>query len=140
MKAYTAMFIGHRDYDHSADQYLEENLIELIRMGYCRFLSGGMGEFDLACEETVRHLKAAYPHISLCLVMNAPSSRPPEGYDEIILPEHIKPELKSVSIPVRNKLMVQCASAAVCYMKRMHGGAYSTYTAALREALVIYCL
>lgn len=140
MNAYTAVFIGHRDYDHSADKALEETILELVRLGYCRFLSGGMGEFDLACETIVRRLKTAYPHISLCLMLNAPSSKVPEGYDEIILPEQIHPELKSVSIPVRNKLMVQSASAAICYVKRMSGGAYSTYKTALREALMVYCV
>lgn len=140
MNAYTAVFIGHRDYDHSADKALEETILELIRLGYCRFLSGGMGEFDLACEAIVRRLKTAYPHISLCLMLNAPSSKVPVGYDEIILPEQIHPELKSVSIPVRNKLMVQSASAAVCYVKHMSGGAYSTYKTALREALMVYCV
>ena len=140
MNAYTAVFIGHREYDQATLPILEETLIELIRLGYCRFLSGGMGEFDSACEDTVRRLKSAYPHISLCLVSTSPNPRPKGEYDEIILPEDFNPEYKSLNIPVRNKLMVKSASAAVCYVHRMSGGAYNTYKEALREALMIYCL
>lgn len=138
MNAYTAVFIGHRDYDHHADARIEQILIDLIHQGYCRFLTGGMGEFDLSCADCVRKLKLRYPHILLCLVVTSPSVQIPEGYDEIILPEMLKPELHSVSIPVRNKLMVQSASAAICHQTRESGGAYASLRVAMQEALTIY--
>lgn len=136
--AYTAVFIGHRDYDRSADAYLETMLVALVQQGYTRFLSGGMGNFDLACEDCVRRLKLRYPHIRLCLAVTAPTSAPAEGYDEIVPPSMFKEGLESVSIPVRNKLMVQNASAAVCHVRRMSGGAYASCKIALKEALTVY--
>lgn len=139
MIAYTAVFIGHRDYDRSLDDRLEHTLILLIRHGYTRFLSGGMGEFDAACEDCILRLKARYPHIRLCLAVNAPTHHAdPNRYDEIVTPDMLKPGLGSVSIPIRNKLMVQSASAAICYVKRFSGGAYTSYKAALKNALLIF--
>ena len=138
LNAYTAVFIGHRNFDPSLAGRLESTITELIRMGYCRFLSGGMGEFDLACEAAVRALKPTYPHITLCLAATSSSVKNSSAYDEVILPEHFNPEYKSLSIPIRNKLMIGLASAAVCHVNRMSGGAYTTYKAAMKEALMIY--
>lgn len=141
MIAYTAVFIGHRNYDHSQDALIEETLLTLIQDGYCRFLSGGMGEFDCACESCVRRLKARYPHIRLCLAVNSPRQCVESGlYDEIVTPGDLKEGLTGVSIPVRNKLMVQAASAAVCYVHRMCGGAYASFKLALHEALTVYLI
>jgi len=138
LKAFTAVFIGHRDYDPALNNRLESALLDLIRMGYCRFLSGGMGEFDLACEAAVRKLKSAYPHITLCLVSTSPTVKNSGEYDEIILPGHFNPEYRSLSIPIRNKLMLTLASAALCHVNRGSGGAYTTYKAALKEAITMY--
>ena len=64
-------FCGHRTIiTENLEEKIYTNIYNLIKnQGYTSFYSGGMGEFDLLCEQVVRKIKKEYPDIKLYRIM-----------------------------------------------------------------------
>ncbi|MBQ2664138.1 MAG: DUF1273 family protein [Clostridia bacterium] len=109
---------------------IKEAITDLIEnQGITTFYSGGMGNFDMLCENVARELKRKYP-IKLCLIMPYMTKRLNTDreyynamYDEIIIPDLGDVHYKR-AITERNKWMVNCSDVVLCYVTRSSGGAY----------------
>lgn len=137
MVASTAVFIGHRDYDDSLDDRIEQAIERLVRRGYKYFLCGGMGDFDLACARCVSGMKWKYPHMRLYLVQYTSGWIPEEYeyYDGAILPQWEEAPQPGQEIVFRNQYMIEKSSAAVCWVNRHRGGANLSWRYAQKMGL-----
>ena len=141
-RAITALFIGNRDCTEVTTQEIEKAVITAIESGIRVFLNGGQGHFDRTAAYTVHRLKERYPFIKsyLYLPYRTFKSYDAELFDEIIFPfeEHIESYYTYIgNIQNRNRLMVDAASAAICYVRTTTGGAGKTLEYAKKKGLVI---
>ena len=127
----TAVFIGNRDCYRIDKEIIEQAIIQAIESGITYFLNGGQGYFDKTCALILHGLKARYPNIRSILVIPYRDFWifNKELFDEIIYP--FEPRLEPLlnyknAIPLRNRVMVESASAAICYVKRVGGGSWKT--------------
>ena len=141
-KSKTAVFIGNRDCYKIDKKMIENAIIDAIDSGINTFLNGGQGYFDKTCALILHGMKPRYPHIRSILVI------PYRGFwifnkdvfDEIIYPfeERIEPLLTyKTAIPLRNRVLVESASLAICYVKRIGGGSWKTLQLAKQHGLKI---
>ena len=139
MKERTATFIGHRDCLLLDEAVLKCEIEKLIKLGYIDFLCGGMGGFDKLCARCVWSLKGKYPHVKSYLIIPYLTFRDYEAayYDDILYPEGFEKYYFKRAIKERNRFLVDHASAAVCYITHMHGGAAETYRMADRKGLLL---
>ncbi len=127
-KETTAMFVGHRECYEMDREQLEREIIGLIEKGVDTFLSGGMGQFDAACEGTVARLKSQYPHIKLYVIMPYVNFQTKHitPADELIFPDGFEFYHPKAAIQKRNRYMVDRSAYAVCYVQHSWGGAAQT--------------
>lgn len=127
----TAVFIGNRDCYKIDKGIIEHAIIQAIESGITCFLNGGQGYFDKTCAMILYRLKTRYPNIRSILVIPYRDFWifNKELFDEIIYP--FEPRLEPLlnyknAIPLRNRVMVEAASTAICYIKRVGGGSWKT--------------
>ena len=84
-------------------------------------------------------LAEEYPHIRIYLVL--PCARWPikmnMPFDGIIVSDQEKTIFKRRAVMLRNRVMIENASAAVCYVRRCRGGAYRSWEYALESGIKI---
>lgn len=121
-------FCGHRNIIQSDIKTMAEGkLRDLIQnQNFNTFYSGGMGEFDIMCENIVRRLKDDFLHIKLCRIIYRYSSNLKEIqelFDEIIIADLGNVYYKQLIVE-RNKWMVNKSDALICCVHKNEGGAY----------------
>ena len=141
-KSRTAVFIGNRDYYKIDKKMIENAIINAIDSGIDTFLNGGQGFFDKTCALILHGLKPRYPHIRSILVIPYRDFWifNKDVFDEIIYPfeERIEPLLTyKTAIPLRNRVLVESAGLAICYVKRVGGGSWKTLQLAKQQGLRI---
>ena len=127
----TAVFIGNRDCYKIDKAIIEQAIIQAIESGITCFLNGGQGYFDKTCALILHGLKTRYPDIKSILVIPYRDFWifNKDIFDEIIYP--FEPRIESLlnyksAIPLRNRVMVEAVSAAICYVERVGGGSWKT--------------
>lgn len=140
-KSKTAVFIGNRDCYKIEKTMIEKAIEDAIDSGYNTFLNGGQGYFDKTCALILHGLKPRYPHIRSILVIPYRDFWifNKDVFDEIIYPfeQRIEPLLTyKTAIPLRNRVLVESAGLAICYVKR-GGGSWKTLQLAKQQGLRI---
>ncbi len=135
----SAVFIGHSVCYQIPEERLKEVIIESIENGVTDFYSGGQGDFDVLCAQTVYRLKNTYPHIKNYLVIPYLSFNifNKKIFDEILFPEAFEKYHFKAAIPQRNRYMVNQADVAICYIRHGWGNAFKTFEYAKRKELKI---
>lgn len=143
-------FAGHRTAPYSVENELMPVLCDLIEnKGVTAFYVGNHGAFDRICAGAVRELKGNYKDrkIELILVlpkMNTTVNRQGEyfkdGYDDVLIPAESDEAHYKAAITVRNKWMVSHSDYIITYLRREHGGAYTTVQYAKKQAIEIIAL
>ena len=135
MTTYT--FFGHREvYQSDIEARLEAEIEKLLKTdNEFVFLTGGMGQFDSMGAKAVRAAKRRHLNklITLALVLPYMSNRLNTDkeyyqlyYDQIIIPEEAVIAHYKAAIQIRNRWMVDQSDAAIAYVCRDFGGAFST--------------
>lgn len=124
------LFCGHRIVTtEKLEEKIYVNLYNLIEnYGYNAFYSGGMGEFDIMCEQAIRKLKIVYPDIRLYRIVyryKTDMESIKKLVDEIIIPDLGDAYYKKI-IDLRNRWMVDMSQCVLCYINKNYGGAYKT--------------
>lgn len=139
-KSKTAVFIGNRDCYNIDKSIIEQAIIKAIENGINCFLNGGQGYFDKTCALILHKLKGRYPHIKSVLVIPYRDFWVfnKDLFDEIIYP--FEPRVESLlnykaAIPLRNRVMVDSASVAISYVRRVGGGSWKTLQYAFKQDL-----
>ena len=130
MREKICSFCGHRTIiTENLEEKIYTNILDLIKnYGYTSFYSGGMGEFDLLCEQVVRKLKREYPDIKLYRIMyryKTDMESVKNLVDEIIIPDFGEAYYKKI-IDLRNRWMVDMSQSVLCYIYKNYRGAYKT--------------
>ena len=122
------IFIGHRDCINIENKVYQQ-INKLIEQGIMDFYSGGMGNFDILCEKTVKLLGGKIVYIPYNI--NIVKERDKFWYDDIICPFGNKEYSKS-DISERNKWLVDNADLCLCYVYK-NGGAMKTLNYAIKR-------
>ena len=135
----SVVFIGHDDCYGLDRDALHQIIISCIEKGATTFLSGGQGGFDRACAVAVYKLKKEYPQIKNILVIPYPHFNVfnDEFFDEIVFPESLEKCYFKAAIVKRNKIMVDNADIAICYVGHGWGNAVKTFKYAKNKNLDI---
>lgn len=138
----TALFIGNRDCYSVTESEIERAIIQAIDSGIDTFLSGGLGFFDEISARVLHKVKSNYPHVKSILVVPFKRFEPFDSslFDEIVYPfeERVQGLINNRNaIPIRNRIMVESASLAICFVERMNGGASKTMNYAITRGLKI---
>lgn len=108
------------------------------------FLSGGMGEFDILCENAVRRIKTDYPslRIELQLILpymsqtiNSEREYYLSRYDGILIPSEMSSYHYKAAIKQRNYWMIDHSDFLIAYVHRGYGGAYEALRYAARKGM-----
>lgn len=141
-------FAGHRDVIHKGvEEAVEAALCDLLEKDtdFC-FYTGGMGQFDALCERKVRKLREERPEKQIRLILVEPYMKQSinnEGkwlhsrYDEIIIPEELAGTHYKAAIQYRNRWMTERSQYMLAYVRRDHGGAYTSMAYAQKRGLNI---
>lgn len=140
------MFAGHREVLHKdVEESVERELHELMEQDseFC-FYVGRDGEFDALCAQAVRRLKQQYPEKQIRLILVEPymkQSINTEGewlrsrYDDIIIPEPLLGIHYKAAIQRRNQWMIDHSQILITYVRKDHGGAFTSLIYAQRRGL-----
>ncbi len=122
------VFIGHRDYigDNAP---IKQMIQDLMMRGVSEFYSGGMGNFDKACENAVKQLGGTLIYVPY---NKAQIKRLHQFYYHKI--ENIFGDkfYEKTDIPFRNQWMVDHCDICLCYVGR-NGGAMQTLRYAIEK-------
>lgn len=138
----SCMFCGHREILNKFEiQNKTEIAIEYLiaNDNVSVFYSGGMGDFDMICENCVRKIKKYNNNLKLYLVMpylTKNINKNPEYYysmyDEIIIPD-MGDVFPKQAILKRNRWMVDKSDYMLAHIERNYGGAYKTMLYAIKS-------
>ena len=152
MREKTCCFTGHRhlpeDQKPEITARLENAIVSLIHSGYLYFGAGGALGFDTLAAQTVLRLRRSYPLIKLILVLPCISQADrwtPEDvrtYREIMKQAdkvvYTSQDYTSGCMFKRNRHLVDCSSACICYLTKRSGGTAYTVEYARERRLKIF--
>ena len=110
------------------------------------FYTGGMGEFDLLCNQTVRIAKRRYPEKRIRLVLvepymknsiNTDKERLLSLYDDIEVPLELAGCHPKAAIGKRNRILIDRSDYLIACVAHRYGGAYQTLRYAQRRRIEI---
>lgn len=151
MRAQTCCFTGHRKIPQELEtelaKRLEATIEELIENGYRFFGAGGALGFDTMAAQTVIRLRGRYPQIRLILVLPCVTQadrwpeRDQETYrgimeqaDKVV---YVSQEYTRSCMFARNRHLVDCSSACICYLAESTGGTAYTVDYARKNGLKV---
>lgn len=149
MKEKTCCFTGHRiipEWDRIQVQTrLFISVRQLILSGYRYFGAGGAKGFDTMAAQTVLLLQHEFPQVKLILVLPCLSQADRWSESEKRIYEDIKQKANKVvyiskeytrdCMFRRNRHLVDCSSACICYLNRRTGGTAYTVEYAQEKGL-----
>ena len=139
-------FAGHREPFTTIDatripNYLHEALDDLMKLdNRFHFYFGGMGWFDEQCARAVHSIKKLHPEKEIQLTLILPYPRKIEDadlYDEIHIPDEIRPLHYKAAIPARNRWLVEHSQYLIAYVAHSSGGAAKTLECARERGLTV---
>lgn len=147
-------FTGHRKINAQDEENIKARLTEqikrLIGFGVKRFICGGAIGFDMLAEICILEQKKLYPDIDLVLALPCKSQAKyfnryerqtyefiKELADEVI---YTSEEYNSQCMKMRNRFMVDNSGYCICYIRKRHGGTYSTQLYARKQGLEVICI
>lgn len=115
-------FFGRRDTPDSVRDIPEQTIIDLIvNKSVDTFYVGNQGGFDFMVRNTLKKLKAEYPHVNYSVVLAyLPVKRDEYGDFSESVP-------RKFAIDRRNKWLVDTSDYVVAYIARSCGGAAKFY-------------
>lgn len=139
-------FTGHREILHKGvKESVERELHALMeRDSEFRFYVGREGEFDLLSAQLVRQLKGQRPEKQIHLILAEPYMKQSintdgkwlsDRYDDIIIPEGLLGIHYKAAIKRRNQWMIDHSQILIAYVRKDHGGAFTSLTYAQRRGL-----
>lgn len=152
MREKTCCFTGHRqlpeDQKPEITAKLEEAIVSLIYSGYLYFGAGGALGFDTMAAQTVLRLRRSYPQIKLILVLPCASQADKwspadaknyqgimEQADKVV---YTSQDYTPGCMFKRNRHLVNCSSACICYLTKEKGGTAYTVRYAIKHGLKIF--
>ncbi len=141
----TCFFIGHRDAPESAASALRAAVERhIIEYGVTAFVVGHYGNFDRLAAAAVIAAKAAYPHITLTLLLPYhPAVQPidvPRGFDDSCYPTGLEGVPRHVAIPQANRYAVEHADYLIAYSRYAASNARRIVNYAQRRGIPVYNL
>lgn len=140
-------FAGHSIISDDIEDCLFQAVCDLIEnKSVTAFYVGNHGNFDGMSAGAVRRAKRKYndKNIKLILVypkLNTTLSNNKEYYedmyDDVLIPAESDAAHYKAMITVRNRWMVDNSDYIITYIRREHGGAYTTYKYAKRKDIEI---
>lgn len=151
MKSQTCCFTGHRkipaNLSESLSMRLDSTIENMVRRGYRYFGAGGALGFDTMAAQSVIDLRKRYPHIRLILVLPCVTQADRWAEDEQktyrwIMEQadkvvYISQEYTRSCMFERNRHLVDCSSACICYLTEDSGGTAYTVDYARKKGLEI---
>lgn len=147
MEKFCCTFAGHS----TAPDCIKEELIDCIEdlvknKNVTTFFVGNHGNFDAISASAVRTVKRKFQNISIKLVLVIPKMNTTitnqkeyfeNMYDEILIPAESDSAHYKAMITIRNRWMVEHSEYIITYIRREHGGAYTTYKYAKKQNIHI---
>jgi len=138
-------FAGHRTASDTLKNELIAVVFDLIEnRGVTTFYVGNNGRFDALSVGAVRAVKQRYKDVRLILVVPKMNSTIKNNkdyysdmYDEVLIPAESDAAHYKAMITVRNRWMVDNSDYLITYIRKDHGGAYSTYKYAKKKNINI---
>lgn len=151
MREFTCCFTGHREIldEHLNDIYIrtQTEIVELIKIGYTNFVTGGALGFDTISAKCVLELKNQYTNIKLFLILPYADQAKAWGVKDTFEYERIKSQADKVEyssefyikgcLQKRNRALVDCSSACICYYIKNSGGTDYTVNYAKKRSLKV---
>lgn len=151
MREITCCFTGHRDilseHKDDIDIRTQTEIVDLIKMGYTNFVSGGAIGFDTIAANCVLELKKTYKELKLFLILPCIeqaklwSISQKEEYERIKTladkVEYTQENYTRGCMHKRNRALVDCSSACICYITKAKGGTAYTVNYAKKNMLKI---
>ncbi len=143
------VFFGHRNafLDQAQKERLKKAITDLIQnKGVDTFWVTGYGQFDNTAAQTVRKLKADFPHIQLELALAYLITDKEEMaylktlYDSFFYPEGMEFALPRYAIEKLNRWLVQNADFIVCYVFQKFDGAFRAVHYAKNQGKQVFSL
>lgn len=136
MRSNTCCFSGHRAFTEEDISKIRERLdieiVNLIEQGYSYFCVGGALGFDTLAALTVLNEKNNYPYIKLILVLPCQAQSKYWNKCDQKIYENIKSKADEIiytseryyrgCMHKRNRQLVDCSSACICYLNKSSGG------------------
>lgn len=152
MREKTCCFTGHRhlpeDQKPEITARLENAIVSLIHSGYLYFGAGGALGFDTLAAQTVLRLRRSYPLIKLILVLPCISQADRWTPEDVRTYREIMKQADKVVYTSqdytpgcmfkRNRHLVDCSSACICYLTKRSGGTAYTVEYARERRLKIF--
>lgn len=130
-------FAGHSNAPDSVKPELLKTISDLIeKENVTTFYVGSHGNFDGMSAGAVREIKRQYRDKNIKLVLVVPKMNSTitnqrdyyeSMYDELIIPAESDAAHYKAMITVRNRWMVDNSDFIITYIRREHGGAFTTY-------------
>lgn len=138
-------FSGHSKlYNNNLINEIKLEAENLIKNGITEFWVGNYGDFDKISTLAINILKKDYPYIKLLLIIPYITKEIElnknyyyKNYDEILIANISYNTPAKFKIIKTNKYMVDNCDYMICYIKKSFGGAYQTYSYALKHCTFI---
>lgn len=151
IKNETCCFTGHRDIPSEQKDMLENRLDaeikSFIEAGCRRFVAGGALGFDTMAALSVIELRKTFGNIELMLALpcssqaNSWEDKDRQLYESIIQQAddvvYVSQKYTRGCMFKRNRYMVDCSSACICYLIKPTGGTAYTVSYARKKGLLV---
>ena len=146
-KSQTCCFTGHRDIaPYTPDTVFEQTkavVTLLVSKGFKYFGTGGALGFDTIAAQAVMSVKETHPEVKLILVLPCENQTKYWKQQDIDVYNDIKLRADKVKVLAlhyyngcmqkRNRHLVDCSSACVCFLTKHEGGTTYTYYYTIKE-------
>lgn len=150
-KSQTCCFTGHRDIaPYTPDTIFEQTkaiVTLLVSKGFKYFGTGGALEFDTIAAQAVLSVKETYPEVKLILVLPCENQTKYWKQQDIDVYNDIKLRADKVKVLAphyyngcmqkRNRHLVDCSSACICFLTKHEGGTAYTVDYAKQKGLYL---